>query len=119
MIRSSTGPFTSPASRSASVELAGDDEHRARDARGYTSERQLPGMASRRFCSFTAATHPEGFARQLGQAFPVRGEIIRNDQNTAGTWARMAWLSGRGAPSRRQRSNSARMSASLMVSGLM
>jgi hypothetical protein len=26
---------------------------------------------------------------------------LANDQNTAGTWARIAWLSGRGVPSRR------------------
>src|SRR5258708_39474781 len=35
-----------------------------------------------------------------------------NDQNTAGTWARTDWLSGRGVPNRAHRSNSARISAS-------
>jgi hypothetical protein len=24
--------------------------------------------------------------------------VLANDQNVAGTWARMAWLSGRGVP---------------------
>ena len=40
-----------------------------------------------------------------------------NDQNTAGTWARIAWLSGRGVPSRAQRSNSASIFSSVTVDG--
>src|SRR5262249_9474415 len=42
---------------------------------------------------------------------------LAKDQNTAGTWARTAWLSGRGVPSRAQRSNSARMAASSILAG--
>ena len=29
----------------------------------------------------------------------VSRQVLANDQNTAGTWARTAWLSGRGVPS--------------------
>src|SRR5262245_27364329 len=43
--------------------------------------------------------------------------VLANDQKVAGTWARMAWLSGRGVPSRAQRSNSAIMAGSLIVEG--
>ena len=39
-------------------------------------------------------------------------QVFANDQKTAGTWARMDWLSGRGVPKRAQRSSSARISAS-------
>src|SRR5262249_49531209 len=42
---------------------------------------------------------------------------LAKDQNTAGTWARIAWLSGRGVPSRAQRANSARMAASSTLAG--
>src|SRR5262247_3259971 len=41
---------------------------------------------------------------------------LANDQNVAGTWARIAWLSGRGVPSRAARANSAFM-ASFTVAG--
>ena len=44
-------------------------------------------------------------------------QLLANDQNTAGTCARTAWLSGRGVPSRRQRSSSASMAASVMRAG--
>ena len=44
-------------------------------------------------------------------------QLLANDQNTAGTWARTAWLSGRGVPSRAQRSNSASMAGSVTVDG--
>ena len=39
------------------------------------------------------------------------------NQKQAGTWARMAEISGRGVPSRWQRSISARMRASILSSG--
>jgi len=42
---------------------------------------------------------------------------IREEQKQAGTWARTAVLSGRGVPSRAQRSISARIAASIVSSG--
>src|SRR5664279_2955520 len=54
----------------------------------------------------------------LGSATPFLNtsrQVLANDQNAAGTCARIAWLSGRGVPSRAQRSNSAIMAGSLTV----
>src|SRR3954469_20918482 len=42
---------------------------------------------------------------------------LAKNQNAAGTWARMAELSGRGVPSRAQRSISARISGVMSSSG--
>ena len=48
----------------------------------------------------------------------VSRQVLANDQNTAGTCARTAWLSGRGVPSRAQRANSACMAASVVAGSM-
>src|SRR6185295_9738720 len=42
-------------------------------------------------------------------------QVLAKDQNVAGTWARIAWLSGRGVPSRAARTNSAFMASSTVA----